>query len=283
MKMNILVTGANGEYGKLAIEHLLNLASADVKLFGLVRKEADAEALRQKGVEARFGDYADLPSLIKAFEGIDRLLFVSIPNFDIQKNVVEAAKISGIKFIAYTSIYGVDFNKLGLEINHRNTEELIRQSGIPHSFLRNSWYMELHQSFVNMAKKSGEIQYFSGKGKVSGLLKTELAEAGARVILGDNFPEIINLTSKPFYYGEFAEAVQIALNKDITIKEVSKEAYENFVATLNLSPMDTMLGGSMQQYAIAGNNGEEDSTPSTIETILGRELLPLAEAIKTIL
>ena len=46
------------------------------------------ENLKAKGVEVRLGDFADKASLVKAFQGIDRLLFVSVRYSNIQKNVV---------------------------------------------------------------------------------------------------------------------------------------------------------------------------------------------------
>ena len=55
---------------------------------GLIHSEKKAESLKAKGVEVRLGDFADKASLVKAFQGIDRLLFISVPYPNIQKNVV---------------------------------------------------------------------------------------------------------------------------------------------------------------------------------------------------
>lgn len=48
---------------------------------------------------------ADKVSPVRAFEGIDRLFFVSVPVHEVQIPVVEAEKEVGIQFIAYTSLY----------------------------------------------------------------------------------------------------------------------------------------------------------------------------------
>ena len=77
--------------------------------------------------------------MVKVLQGIARLLFVSVPTPGIQKNVVDASKECHVKYIVYTSINAIDTPKFGLEINHRQTEEWIKESGIPHTFLRNSW------------------------------------------------------------------------------------------------------------------------------------------------
>ena len=114
--------------------------------------------------EARIGDFSDKASLVKAFEGINKLLFVSVPYLGIQKNVVEAAKECSVSFIAYTSIFGVNYPKFGLEINHRETEQWIKESGIPYTILRNNWYIDLDEGLLHAAKKNWPFPlYFSSK------------------------------------------------------------------------------------------------------------------------
>lgn len=104
INMNIMVTGANGGYGSLAIGYLQKLAP-NANIYGLVRSEAKGVALKEKGIQIRIGDYADFDSMKKALSGIDRLLFVSSPIPGIQKNVVDAAVANDVKYIAYTGIF----------------------------------------------------------------------------------------------------------------------------------------------------------------------------------
>ena len=84
----------------------------NVKFYGFVHSPQKAELLKAKGAEAFIGDFKDKDSLVKAFKGIDRLLFVSIPYPNIQKNVVGAAKECNIKYIAYTSKAQIDKPKM---------------------------------------------------------------------------------------------------------------------------------------------------------------------------
>ena len=207
MSCNILVTGAGGQYGSLAIDFIKKF-KPDVKLFGLVHSPKKAESLKAKGVEARIGDFSDKASLVKAFEGINKLLFVSVPFRGIQKNVVEAAKECGVSFIAYTSIFGVNYPKFGLEINHRETEEWIKESGIPYTILRNNWYIDLDEGLLHAAKKTGRFLYTSHQNKYSFALRREYAEVGAKVILRENNPQIINLSRIPFTYPELGKATE---------------------------------------------------------------------------
>ncbi|MDO5609144.1 MAG: NAD(P)H-binding protein [Capnocytophaga sp.] len=252
----------------------------EINLFGLARNEEDGKILEAKGVTPRIGDYTDKNSLVKAFEGIDRLLFVSVPNHDLQKNVVEAIKESSIKFVAYTSINGIEYSKLGLEINHKQTEELIKNTGVAHTFLRNSWYLDLDRDLVLSAGKTGKFYYTANGGVNSWALKSEYAEAGARVILADNNPEIVHLSRTPHSYLELADAIVEATGKTLEIKQVDEAEFEKFITEADIQGAYLALAKMMQTYVQNGNNGEENNTPTDFERILGRKLAPLSQIVK---
>ena len=280
--MKIMVTGAAGGYGHYAVDYVKEFAP-EAEVYGLVRNADDAAVLEAKGIHARIGDYSDKASLVRAFEGIDRLLFVSVPVHELQIPVVEAAKEAGIKFIAYTSLHDPQYAKFGLEINHNQTEQLIRESGIPHTFLRNCWYLEMAAPLAGTAIKTGRYPYYAGDAKVSWALKRELAEAGAKVITGDGYDEILELGTTPVSYKEIGEAAQTLTDKNIEIMAVTKDEFNAMMNGSGIDQVGLMLGGAYQDYAIAGNNGEAESTPDTFEKVLGHPLTPLKEALKELI
>lgn len=151
--MKIMVTGASGGYGHYAINYLQKFAPVGTEIYGLVRNQEKANRLSASGVTPRIADYGDLESLVAAFKGIDRLLFVSVPNTDLQQNVVKAIQQSKINYVAYTSLYELDHEKFGLEQNHRVAEEMISQLKVRHTFLRNKL---VFRNFGPSAKSSGE-------------------------------------------------------------------------------------------------------------------------------
>lgn len=138
--MNIMGTSANSSYGNYALDYLKEFAP-QANLYALVRSEEKGKSFKDKGINIRVADYQDLSSMINALKEIDRLLFVSTSSPEIQKNVIEAAQINQVKYITYTSLHGLEYKKFGLEINRRMTQELIKESGIPYTFLRNNWYI----------------------------------------------------------------------------------------------------------------------------------------------
>lgn len=277
--MNIMVTGATGGYGSYAIDYLKQFAP-EATIYGLVRSEAKGVDLRQKGVQVRVGDYADLNSMIQALKGIDRLLFVSYPTPGIQKNVVTAAKVNKVQYIAYTSIFQPDYAQFGLELNHKQTEQWIQESGIAHTFLRNSWYIDVLQALFDHAKKTREFTYFANQGQLSFALKREFAEAGAKVIAAGNYGSVVNLAGSPRTFEEIGQSTQQALGADIKIECVSATDFVPRLVATGIDQQWAEIAQTYQTYTLQGNNGENQADSAEFEQILGHPLTDLTTAIK---
>ena len=136
----IAITGATGQLGALAVEELLKTVNAS-ELVAIVRNPAKADALAQKGVVVRQADYGDQAALTAALSGVEKLLLVSSSEVGQRaaqhRNVINAAKAAGVKFIAYTSLLHADKSPLGLHVEHVETEKMLADSGIPYALLRN--------------------------------------------------------------------------------------------------------------------------------------------------
>ncbi len=280
--MKIMVTGATGGYGSYAIPFIKEFAP-EAEVYGIARNDAKAADLKKQGIIPRIADYSDVDSLVKAFEGIERLLFISVSVHELQINVVEAAKLAGIQFIAYTSIAGIDNSKFGLEINHKATEQLIMESGIPHTFLRDNWYLDMMQGMIRAAAKSGKMLYFAENGKAAWALKKDYAEVGARVITGEGYPEVLELAGRPVTYAEIGAAIAEAIGRPVEIVSGSQKEYTSWMMENGATQIGIMLGSSYQEYALAGNNGEEDLSPADMEKVLDRPLRSLTDSVKELL
>lgn len=280
--MNIMVTGAAGEYGTYALEHLKKYAP-EAHIIAQVRDKRKAAVLEKQGYEVRVADYADAAGMMEIMKGVDRLLFISSPVQGVQKNVVDAAKANGVKYLAYTSIYDPDQSKFGLEINHKQTEGWIRESGIPYTILRDNWYTEVNQGMIQYAAKTKKLPHAAGDGMISTALKREYAEVGAKVITEGGYPEIINLAGKPYTYKELGEAIAEAIGEPVEITEVSQaETIQEMIAG-GVEEKWAQVSAFYQDYTKKGGNGEAEADPSEFENVLGRPLTPLAEAVKEII
>ena len=222
--MNILVTGATGNFGGYALKVLQDLVPED-NLYGLARTEEKGAKLKEAGFKVRIGDYTDSASLQKAFEGIDRLLFVSsTTDGDRQaqhRDVVEAAKAAGVGYIAYTSFGKATESTSPLAADHRFTEQLIEESGIAHTFLRNNWYLENEAAFLAAGAKGGKFIYAGGNGQAGWALRREYAEVAARAVSGKfDFPKILELGGSLRTYEDLGAALRGATGKDLEVINV---------------------------------------------------------------
>jgi NAD(P)H dehydrogenase (quinone) len=71
------VTGASGKLGRLAAQELMSRGVPGSAVVAVVRTPSKAADLAERGVRVREADYARLPTLAGALEGVDRLLLVS--------------------------------------------------------------------------------------------------------------------------------------------------------------------------------------------------------------
>ncbi|GLZ34403.1 hypothetical protein Lesp02_65900 [Lentzea sp. NBRC 105346] len=172
--MTILITGAAGHFGGAAVRHVLERTDERV-----VVSTRDPRKVEHLGVEARPGDFdGDLD-----FTGVDKLLLVSSEGDNETRiaqhaKAVAAAQRAGVGFIAYTSITDADTSPLLLAEVHKATEERIRATGIPFSFLRNGMY---HENFLPLLQ-ADEVATSTGDGRIASAARDDLAEAAAVVL-----------------------------------------------------------------------------------------------------
>jgi len=144
----ILVTGATGFVGG----HLVKRLRQDgLKVRAVVRTPAKAQALTDLGVEVVPGDIADVASLDAAVKGCEKVIhlvgiiqegrgytFRSV-HVDGTRNVLDAAKKTGVKHFIYQSALG---SREGAASEYHRTkwqaEKLVKASGMTYTILRPS-------------------------------------------------------------------------------------------------------------------------------------------------
>ncbi|MHC3771311.1 SDR family oxidoreductase [Pantoea agglomerans] len=181
----IAVTGATGQLGRIVIDALLKKVPAG-EIIAAVRTPAKAADLAALGVIVRQADYGQPETLEAAFAGVDKLLLISgseVGQREAQhKAVIEAARAAGVGFIAYTSLLHADTSPLGLGVEHRATEALLKASGIPFSLLRNGWYSENYAASIPPALAHHAFIGAAGEGRIASAARQDYAEAAAEVM-----------------------------------------------------------------------------------------------------
>lgn len=140
------MTGASGRYGRLATEKLIAQGRAR-DLILITRTPARLADCAQAGCEVRYGDFDRPESLRAALRGADKLMLISGTRVGARvrqhRAAIDAAEAADVRHIIYTSFVNVEpANPAIVAIDHRETENLIRASGLAFTFLRDAHYAD---------------------------------------------------------------------------------------------------------------------------------------------
>jgi NAD(P)H dehydrogenase (quinone) len=141
-------------------------------------------------VEVRRGEYADPSSLPAAFAGADQLLLVSSSDpmadaVSLHRAAIDAAATAGVGRILYTSHQGAATDTpFGPGRDHAATEQLLSESGIAWTSLRNGFYAHSLNWLLGPWRETGLITV-PADGPVSWTAREDAAEAAAIILASD--------------------------------------------------------------------------------------------------
>lgn len=275
----IVVTGATGQLGRLVVEGLLQKGA---NVVAAVRDPAKAAEFAARGVQVRRADYDDPASLAAAFAGADKVLLISssTPGQRLAQHeaVVTAAREAGVGHLAYTSVLAADTTKLFVAPDHKATEEVIRASGLPFTFLRNGWYTENYAQTITQALAVGSFAGSAGDGRVGAVPRVDFAEAAVEVLTGEGHEgKVYELAGdEPFTYADLAAAVTAASGTPVTYQDLPGEQYRKVLVGAGLpEAFAGMLADADRGIA----EGELATTSGDLSRLIGRPTTPLAEAV----
>ncbi|PLK43131.1 SDR family oxidoreductase [Emticicia sp. TH156] len=185
----ILVTGATGVIGKRTVEHLLKKGVPASQIIGLSRKKEGLEDLAAEGIEVRSGDYFDYDSLLRAFEGVDKVMLTSAVAFTDRStqhyNAITAARQAGVKHVVYMSIMrkeGSGRVMQGITESDLFTEQLLKSSGLDYTIVYHPPFLDLLSFYYGSNAYENGIQVPTDHGKMAPATRDELAEAHAEIL-----------------------------------------------------------------------------------------------------
>jgi phosphoglycerate dehydrogenase-like enzyme/uncharacterized protein YbjT (DUF2867 family) len=184
----IIVSGASGQLGHLTVKALLAKGVPAKNLILVSRTPDTLQEYAKLGASARFGDFSKPESLPAAYKGGTRMLLISIgggagPRPEAHKRAIDAAKAAGVKQIAYTSWIALSKGDHGgIGADHFATEELLRKSGVPWTFLRNSVYTDIVVGQAAKMVADGRATVPEKPARVAYVTREDCAAAAAAVL-----------------------------------------------------------------------------------------------------
>lgn len=281
----IALTGATGQLGQFVVEALLKTVPAK-EIVAIVRNPAKAEALSKQGLIVRQGDYNDQAALTQALAGVEKLLLISSSEVGQRaaqhRNVINAAKAAGVKFIAYTSLLHADTSPLGLHVEHVETEKLLAESGIPFALLRNGWYSENYLASAPAALAHGVFIGAAGEGKIASATRADYAAAAARVISEEGHAgKVYELAGdKAWTLSDLAALLSEASGKKVVYQNLSET---DFAAALKGAGLPDGLAEMLADSDIGASKGGLFDDSQTLSKLIGRPTTSIADSINDLL
>jgi NAD(P)H dehydrogenase (quinone) len=265
--------GITGTTGKLGVKVAERLVKSGMLQRLIVRDASRAPSLKRSQI-AQVSSYSDGPAMKKALTGVDTLFLISAhdrmgaaqqaakkgtaaPAYDRlqeQMTAIDAAVSAGVGHIVYLSFLGAAENAVFvLSREHFHTEEYIKSTGIPFTFLRPCLYMENAPLRVS---REGIIRAPAGNGKIAWITRDDIADVAAAVLTGHGHEGRVYEITGPeaLTMAETAAKIEAACGEPVKyIAQTTEEA-----RTLhNASGMDTfeaerrrLTGQGLDEYEV---------------------------------
>jgi uncharacterized protein YbjT (DUF2867 family) len=240
--------------------------------------------LEERGIRVRRGDFADPTSLEHAFEGASRVLIVSVNSVGETKvrlhaDAIDAAAKAGADRVVYTSHMGANpTSPFPPMPDHAATEEVLRDSGVAYTVLRNGFYASSAHMLLGAALATGELAV-PEDGPVSWTAHADLAEAAAIALADDVLDGVTaDLTG--------AEAIDMAgvaaIASDLTGKPIRRVVIseDDYRAGLLAHGAPDHAADLLVGLFAASRQGEFARVDPALPRLLGRPALPLREVLR---
>ncbi len=281
----LIVTGATGQLGRAIVEKLVERVPAS-QVGASVRDPAKASALAALGVRVRRGDFDDPASLAHAFEGATQVLIVSSnasayggDPLAQHRSAIETARAAGARRIVYTSHMAASSASLFPPmLYHMATEEMLCESGLAWTALRNGFYASSGMMFIGDALKTGALEV-PVDGKVSWTTHADLAEAAAIILADEGRYEG---PTPPLTASQALDLADLAaIASGLQAQPVHRQLLpdEEFRAKMAARGMPGRAVDMMLGFYLASRQGEFAAVDPTLGRLLGRDPISMQDVI----
>jgi uncharacterized protein YbjT (DUF2867 family) len=277
MNKKILVTGATGTVGSFLIERLTALGA---RMQVLARSRQQAENFAARHIDAFIGDFAHKPTLVPALAGVEKLFLLSAANprqVEWQGNMIEAARRAGVRHIVKLSASRASPDlRLPIKRWHYETEQQLKNSGVPYTFLRPNCFMQNSLHWARTIREKGLFYLPVGDARVSQVDARDIAAVAAAVLTGsghqDQTYEITG--SEAITFEEVAEQFSTALGKKVGYARTSSAESRRHMLEYGME--EWLAAAVTQTYRFMSEGGAQHVT-NIVSQLTGNEPITFAQ------
>jgi NAD(P)H dehydrogenase (quinone) len=246
-----------------------------------------ARDLADRGVALRPIDYDDPDTLAAAFRPDERVLLISSNSAgrrhtDQHAAVIAAAAAAGVQLLAYTSVLHAPDATFSIGRDHRRTEELLVDSGVPYVLLRNGWYNENYTGHLDAILQHRQVFGSAGAGRIAAAARADYAAAAAAVLTQDDHEGRVYELSGDTSFSLTDLAAEISRQSERTISYRSLEPSE-YLAFMTGQGVPEDDAEQLVEADAAIADGELSWVGDDLRRLIGRPSTPIARSIATAL
>ncbi len=285
--MTIVITGATGKLGRHVLQALLERNVPAEQIVAAGRSIEKLEDLAAQGGRVTAMDYDDPASVAAALTGASKVLLIASSEVGKDRpgqhrTVIEAAKAAGVELLAYTSNANAETNATILGQDHKSTEAILADAGVPYALLRNGYYFENWTDQIQGTLAQGALVGSGGNGQVNAATRRDLAEAAVAVLLGkDQAGKVYELGGDvAFTLTDFAAEITAVTGTTVVYKDLPAAEYVGLLSSFGIPEAfagilaDSDQGLARGDLLVQGND---------LSTLIGRPTTTPADAVRSAL
>lgn len=283
----IAITGASGHFGRLATDMLIAQGHA-ADLILITRspdKLADRTAL---GCTVRYGDFDEPETMTASAQGAEIMLLISgmMVGYRVAQHgrAISAAKAAGVRRIAYTSYIGATAeNRAMIAEDHYGTEQLLIESGLAWTALRDGMYMDsMVEAAAPIALANGEWVAAAGEGRTSFVDRSDCVACAVAVLTSDGHDNrVYNITGTDLWsFRDVSQLIAETAGVEIAYRVIDDAALYAHFDALGI-PRDARrefnvdgyawCSDDMVSYERAMRQGHFAVVSDDVEALIGRK------------
>ena len=267
----VLVTGATGNVGSRAVDELRDRG---IPVRAFVRDPQRAAVVLADATELAHGDFAQVDSVRRAMDGIERVLLIcgnDPRQVEFGTAAIDAAARAGVRQIVMLSTIGAEAGSPTVFFDqHGRIEEYLHGSRIPGVVLRSSHLMSNLLGSVATIRRAGRFFLPAGDARIAMIDPRDVAAAAAAALTTDGHDGRTYVLTGPeaITYGDLARRLSGVVGRPIEFVDVPDEAALAGLAQAGLSPW---LAEQVVAVFGALRDGVNASTTDSVRELTGRE------------